>query len=73
MYILYSLWKAMQVCSMVLIICTIISLFINWWQKKYDKENANYTKGFTKFLVRSILIGVTCLIASSICLFLRIY
>lgn len=73
MYILYGALKAIHLSSMVLIVSTVISFFINRWQKKYDKENANFSKSYEMFLLKAVLVGLGCLTVSSICLFLRIY
>ena len=70
---MYTICKIMLVLSIALIICAIIVLACNSWQKKHDKKNANSNKDFTKTIVKFLFVGIGCLIVSGIFLLLRMY
>ena len=70
---MYTLCKTMLVASIAFIICTIIILACNSWQKKHDSKNANSNKGFTKTMVKFLLFGIACLSVSGTFLLLRMY
>ncbi len=70
---MYTLCKIMLVLSIALIICAIIVLACNSWQKKHDRKNANTNEDFTKTIVTILFVSIGCLIVSILFLRLRMY
>lgn len=68
---MYTICKTLLVISIALIVLAFILLFINAWQKKYDKEH--YNKYLSKEVVKFFLCGIGGLIVSGIFLLLHIY
>lgn len=70
---MHTLLRIMQNLACIIVLMTVILMWVEAWQKKYDKEHANTSKEYKKMLRRFFWCSLGALIASNLMLYLKMY
>ena len=70
---MYTLLRAMQFLGGIIAVMAIIVKWANEWQKKNDKENANYYKGHNKMLRTFGFLSFAAFLVATLMLYLKMY